>query len=80
MCVINGRICPENNNFTHVHTTVSSVVDYICTFHDNVDNYKYFNVHLMRSLLDKIGIFTDNIPHHSVLEFDFVATSYRNRE
>ncbi len=62
MCVINGRICPENKLFTRVHTTCSSVVDYICIFHDNLDNCKYFNVHLMRSLLDKIGIFTDKIP------------------
>ncbi len=72
ICVINGRICPENNNFTRVQTTGSSVVDYICTFHDNLDNCKYFNVHLMRSLLDKIGIFTDKIPDHSVLEFYFL--------
>ncbi len=72
MCLINGRICPENNNFTHVHTTGSSVVDYRCTFYDNLDNFKYFNVHVMRSLLDKIGIFTDKIPDHSVLELDFL--------
>ncbi len=48
------------------------MVDYICTYHDNLDNCKYFNVHLMRSLLDKIGTFTDKIPDHSVLEFDFL--------
>ncbi len=36
MCVTNGRICPENNNFTHVHTTGISVVNYICIFHDNL--------------------------------------------
>ncbi len=72
MCVINARICPENNKFTRVHITGSSVVDYIFTFHYNLDNCKYFNVHLMRSY--KIGIFTDKIPDHSVLEFDFCHT------
>ncbi len=48
MCVINGRVCPENDNFTCVHTTGSSVVDFICTLHDNVENCKYFKVHLTR--------------------------------
>ncbi len=48
MCVINGRVCPENDNFTRVHTTGSSVVDYMCTFHDNIDNCKYFKVYLTR--------------------------------
>ncbi len=28
MSVINSRVCPENDNFTCVHTTGSSVVDY----------------------------------------------------
>ncbi len=49
MCVINVMISPENNNFTCIHITGSSVVDYICTCHDNRDNCKYFNAHLMRS-------------------------------
>ncbi len=66
MCVIKGRVCPENDNFTHVHTTGSSVVDCICTFYDNVEHCKYFKVHLTRNLLDKIGVYTDKIPDHSV--------------
>ncbi len=73
MCVINGIISPENNTFTHIHATGSSVVAYICTFHDNLDNCKYIYVHLMRSLLDKIRIYTDKIPDHSVLEFDLLS-------
>ncbi len=66
--MINGRVCPENDNFTCVHITGSSVVDYICTFHNNVENCKYFKVHLTRTLLDKIGVYNDKISDHSVLE------------
>lgn len=75
MCVVNGRISPVNDNFTRVHTTGSSVVDYISTFHDNLKNCKSFNVHLMRPLLQKVGQNTDKIPDHSVLEFDFIPHS-----
>jgi hypothetical protein len=45
MCILNGRVYPENDNFTCVRTTGRSVVDYICTFHDNLENWKFFKVH-----------------------------------
>ncbi len=48
MCILNGRVCPENDNFTSVRTLGRSVVDYICTFHDNLSNCKFFKVHLIR--------------------------------
>ncbi len=46
MCILNGRECPENDNFICVKTIGRSVVDYICTFHDNLNNCKFLNVHL----------------------------------
>ncbi len=73
MCIINGRICPQNDNYTRVHTTGSSVVDYACTFHDSLKNCTYFNVHLMRHLLTTLAIQTDKIPDHSVLELHFAV-------
>ena len=71
MCIVNGRVCPENDNFTCIHTTGSSVVDYVCTFHDNLENCKHFKVHLSRPLLTSLNIMEQKIPDHSVLEFDF---------
>ncbi len=71
--MINGRVCLEFDNFTRVHTTGSSVVDYICTFQNNVEKCKYFKVHLTRPLLNKIGIYTDKIPDHSVLELNILS-------
>ena len=34
LCVINGRVTPQNDNFTFVSTHGRSVVDYIVTHHD----------------------------------------------
>ncbi len=42
MCILNGRICPENDNFTCVRTNGSSVVHYICTFHNNLIDCTFF--------------------------------------
>ena len=72
MCTLNGRLCPENDNFTCVRTNGSSVVDYICTFHDNLSNCIFFKVHLARQLLDSLNVFERVIPDHSILELDFV--------
>ena len=87
MCILNGRVCPENNNFTRVHTTGSSVVDYICTSHDNIQNCEYFAVHLTRQLLNTLNIQVDKVPDHSVLELhfnvhynDFVTSNQRSSQ
>ena len=72
MCIINGRLCPEYDNFTCVRTNGSSVVDYVSTFQDNLENCKSFKVHLARPLLGSLNIFDSSIPDHSILEFDFI--------
>ena len=72
LCILNGRVCPENDDYTCVKTIGSSVVDYVCTFHDNINNCVYFKVHLVRKLFDNLGIYEPKIPDHSILEFDFI--------
>ncbi len=57
-------MCPENDNFI----LGISVVGYICTFHDNLSNCKFFKVHLNRKLLDSLNVFERVIPNHSILE------------
>ena len=68
MVIINGRINPENDNFTRVHTTGSSVVDYICTFPDNLEKCIYFKVNLITDLMHTCNLCNNKIPDHSVLE------------
>ncbi len=72
MCILNCRMCPENDNVTCVKTLGRSVVDYICTFHDNLGNCKFFKVHLTRQLLDYLNVFERVIPDHSILELVFI--------
>ncbi len=62
MYILNGRMCPEYDNSTCVRTLGRSVVDYICTFHDNLSNCKFFKVHLTRQLLDSLNVFERLIP------------------
>ncbi len=68
MCILNGRICPENDNFTCVRTNGPSVVDYICTFYNNLTDCTFFKVHLVRQFLDSLNVFERVIPDHSILE------------
>ncbi len=72
MCILNGSVHPENDNFTCVRTISRSVVDCICTFHDNLSNCKLFMVHLTRPLLDSLNVFERVIPDYSILELVFI--------
>jgi len=72
MIVLNGRFDPHCDNFTRVHTTGSSVVDYICTFHDNLKNCHNFRVHLTTDLMSELKLQGNRYPDHSLLEFDFL--------
>ncbi len=71
MCILNGRICPENDNFTCIRTNGSSVVDCICTFHNLID-CTFFKVHLVRQFWDSLNVFEGVIPDYSILELHFV--------
>ncbi len=75
MCILNGRICPENDNFTCVKTNGTSVVDYICTFHNNLIDCTFSKVHLVRQFLDSLNVFERVILDHSILELHFVSNS-----
>ena len=72
MVVVNGRVNPENDKYTRVHTTGSSVVDYICTGIDDLNKCKYFNVHLVTDLMNKYNLQSNKIPDHSVVEMHFM--------
>ena len=72
LCVINGRVCKDNDDFTSVSSKGQAVVDYFVVPHDVLQNCLYFKVHTMRNLIDDLKLHTTisdprHIPDHSLL-------------
>ena len=51
MCVLNGHISPENNDYTFISSRGKSVVDYIITEHNTLSYCQKFNMKLLISLI-----------------------------
>ena len=71
MAVLNGRIDPENANFTNVKRG-RSVVDYMLVPHDCLTNVTDFKVDLANVLVDDCNVYDlvgdrSKIPDHSML-------------
>ena len=69
MCVVNGRVTPEFDDFTSKGT---SVVDYICVPQDCIDNCIKFQVHNTNDLISTFnlqGLLCDGCkpPDHALL-------------
>ena len=72
LCVVNGRVCNENDNFTSVSSKGQAVVDYFVVPHDVLQNCLYYKVHTMRQCIDDMDlsdiiIDPKHIPDHSLL-------------
>ena len=52
-CVLNGRLCVENDDFTSVSTRGKAVVDYICVPHDCYKNCSNFQVTTPETLVHR---------------------------
>ena len=52
-CVLNGRLCSENDDYTSVLTRGKAVVDYICVPHDCYKNCSNFRVISPESLVHR---------------------------
>ena len=75
LCIINGRVTPENHNFTCINSKGMSVVDYFVTFHDNLNSIKRCETHTMAETIAKFDLFTIlgercKAPDHSFLSID----------
>ena len=55
-CVLNGRICPENDNITCCTARGVSVVDYVFVPHDNLEKCSNFSVMSMVDVLSKFDL------------------------
>ena len=71
MCVLNGRLCPLNDNFTSISHRGKAVVDYMITPHHNFNHFSNFSVKTMSNLVRELnmvdGGFT-RVSDHSLLE------------
>lgn len=79
-CVLNGRLNPENDNFTSVSIRGRAVVDYIVTPHDDLKNCLEFGVYTPSELISRLGNEAvkllderSKMPDHSVLCLRFQA-------
>jgi len=71
MCVLNGRVTPQFNNFTSVSVKGSSVVDYIAVPHHTLNICKIFKVLLAHDAMEIAKVYHNKIPDHSILQLVF---------
>ena len=83
--MINGRVCPANDNYTFVSTRGKSVVDYFVSAIDCLHTCKAFSVFTPRELLSRYGnvqaadVPVDgHIPDHSLLLLEVTTCQYSN--
>ena len=76
LCTLNGRVNPENDNYTCISSKGLSVVDYIMTPHDVLDKCVYFKVYTVTELAEICNVSQligerCRLPDHSVLHVNF---------
>ena len=70
LCVVNGRVNPDLDNFTYIESARGcSVVDFVIVPHVNLVNVKHFHVHTPLELMQSIHDCDKCVSDHSVLEF-----------
>lgn len=72
LCVVNGRIDNQCDNFTCISNRGKSVVDYIMTPHECLSCVTKFKVDTMSDILDKYSLYTElgiacKAPDHSII-------------
>jgi hypothetical protein len=76
LCVLNGRLTADLDNYTSVSPKGSSVVDYIAVNHEAFDKCKQFQVHLAREAMTNANVLHNKVPDHSILELVFNAECF----
>ena len=81
VCVLNGRLDPEKDNFTYISDKGKSVVDYIMVPHDCYANCKSFQVMTMSDIIDRYSLQSFisercKPPDHSLLVCHFTLEHY----
>ena len=83
MCVCNGRVTPEFDNYTFVHTRGKSVIDYIAVPFDFISHCIEFKVNIARDMVNQYCNIEESdidlskiIPDHSILTLKFSTSKY----
>lgn len=82
LCILNGHLKKEANDYTYISSRGRSVVEYILTPHDCLNMCSNFRVLTCNTLIDRFKLQTllgskCKSPDHSVI---FVDISYRHSE
>ena len=79
MCVCNGRVTPEFDNYTFIHTRGKSVIDYFMIPIESLGNCVEFKVNTARDMVNMCCDIADEstdlsrlIPDHSILTLKLV--------
>lgn len=83
LCALNGRLCPDNDDYTCISGKGLSVVDYIMVPHDVFEKCRYFKVHTMSDLAETCSIAQYigcrcRLPDHSILHVKFDVKEARD--
>lgn len=74
MCIINGRICSTNDDFTSISVKGKAVV--FAVPYSELKYCKYFDVHSIRDLMTNLKLKADkSMPDHSIVRCD-ISTDY----
>ncbi len=82
LCSLNGRLSPENNNFTYISPKGLSIVDYIIVPHNVFHKLcNILNVYTMTEIPDMCNLAPlignrCKLPDHSPLHINFTLTNY----
>ena len=83
LAVINGRVNPENDNFTFLSSRGRSCVDYMVVPHDCLSYVKNFKVDLASDLVNRYGALryvdqSSKVPDHSMLTVTLATANDTN--
>ncbi|VDI44476.1 Hypothetical predicted protein, partial [Mytilus galloprovincialis] len=79
LCVLNGRLEKDSDNYTYVSKTGKSVVDYIAVPYADLNKYSKFKVQLISDILllyDITPAAKATIPDHSILSCSLSINDY----
>ena len=83
LCIINGRVSPEHNDYTYCNVKGLSVVDYIVTNHESLPLISKCQVHSIHSIIEKYQLYdllsnSCKAPDHSIVEIKFSPKNTKN--
>ena len=78
MCILNGRVNSDNNDYTFISTRGKSIIDYMITQHEDIEKCKHFEIIQVADIIQKFNLFhclssTCKQPDHAILFVELYA-------